>query len=61
MKNEKYDASYYVGKTKVNIVSPETVLGRKMTEMEKEKILEEIKKVNIEILKTRIANGELAI
>ena len=61
MENEKYDASYYVGKTKVNIVSPETVLGRKMTEMEKEKILEEIKKVNIEILKTRIASGELAI
>ena len=61
MENKKYDASYYVGKTKVNIVSPETVLGRKMTEMEKEKILEEIKKVNIEILKTRIANGELAI
>ena len=61
MKSKKYDATYYIGKTTVHIVSPETVLGRKMTEIEKEKILDEIKKVNIEILKTRIANGELAI
>lgn len=61
MENEKYDASYYVGKTKVNIVSPETVLGRKMTKEEKQIILEEIKKVNIEILKLRIVKGELPI
>ena len=59
MENKKYDASYYVGKTKVQIVSPETVLGRKMTNEEKEKILYDIKKVNLEILKLRIANGEL--
>ena len=52
MENKKYD---------VHIVSPETVLGRKMTEEEKQKVLDEIKKVNIEILKSRIANGELAI
>ena len=55
----KYDATYKVGKTTVNIVSPETVLGRKMTEKEKQKVLDEIKKVNIEILKSRIVNGEL--
>ena len=31
MENKKYDATYYIGKTTVHIVSPETVLGRKMT------------------------------
>lgn len=61
MKSKKYDATYYIGKTTVHIVSPETVLGRKMTEEEKQKILDDIKKVNIEILKSRIANGELVI
>ena len=48
MENKKYDATYYIGKTTVHIVSPETVLGRKMTEEEKQKVLDEIKKVNID-------------
>ena len=61
METKKYDATYQHRKTTVHIVSPETVLGRKMTEEEKQKVLDEIKKVNIEILKSRIANGELVI
>ena len=61
MEIKKYDATYHLEKTTVHIVSPETVLGRKMTEEEKQKVLDEIKKVNIEILKSRIAKGELAI
>ena len=61
METKKYDATYHLGKTTVHIVSPETVLGRKITEEEKQKVLDEIKKVNIEILKSRIANGELVI
>ena len=61
MENQKYDVSYRIGKITVNIVSPETVLGRKMTEEEKQKVLDDIKRVNIEILKSRIAKGELVI
>lgn len=57
---QKYDATYHFGKTTVHIVSPETVLGRKMTEEEKQKVLDEIKRINIDILKMRIANGEFA-
>lgn len=56
----KCDVTYYRGKTKVSIVSPETVLGRKMTEEEKQKVLDENKRINIEIIKYRIAKGELA-
>jgi hypothetical protein len=56
----KYDATYHFGKTTVHIVSPETVLGRKMTEEEKQKVLDEIIKVNVEIYKSRIAKGEIA-
>ena len=48
METKKYDATYHLGKTTVHIVSPETVLGRKMTEEEKQKVLDEIKKVNID-------------
>lgn len=55
----KYDATYKIGKTTIHIVSPETVLGRKMTEEEKQKVLDDIKKVNIEILKSRIAANNL--
>ena len=44
METKKYDATYHLGKTTVHIVSPETVLGRKMTEEEKQKVLDEIKK-----------------
>lgn len=58
-KEIKYDVTYQRGKTTVHIVSPETVLGRKMTDEEKQRVLDEIKRVNIEIYKTRIANGEL--
>lgn len=60
-KEIKYDATYHRGKTTVHIVSPETVLGRKMTEDEKQRILDEIKRVNIEIYKSRIANGEIVL
>lgn len=60
MEIHKCDVTYYRGKTKVSIVSPETVLGRKMTEEEKQRILEDVKRVNIEIIKYRIAKGELA-
>ena len=31
----KYDAEYRIGRSKVYIISPETVLGRKMTDEEK--------------------------
>lgn len=55
----KYDATYKRGKTTVHIVSPETVLGRKMTTEEKQKILDDIRNVNIEIFKSRIAKGEV--
>ena len=41
METKKYDATYHLGKTTVHIVSPETVLGRKMTEEEKQKVLDE--------------------
>lgn len=61
MEDIKYDASYYVGKTKVNIVSPETILGRKMTKEEIQKVLDDVIDVNREIIKHRIARGELAI
>ena len=60
METHKCDVTYYRGKTKVSIVSPETVLGRKMTEEEKQKVLDENKRINIEIIKYRIAKGELA-
>ena len=37
-----YDAEYRIGRSKVYIVSPETVLGRKMTDEEKQIVLEDI-------------------
>lgn len=43
----------------VNIVCPETILGRKMTEEEINKILDDIKKVNIEIFKYRMKKRDL--
>ena len=54
----KYDLTVKKGKTTIHIVSPETLLGRKMTEKEKQRVLEEIKRINIEIFKARIAKGE---
>lgn len=38
----KYDAEYRYGRAKVYIISPETVLGRKMTDEEKQIILDDI-------------------
>ncbi len=38
----KYDAEYRIGRSKVYIISPETVLGRKMTDEEKQIILDDI-------------------
>lgn len=40
--NKKYDAFVKKGNTKVYIISPETTLGRKMTDEEKQKVLDEI-------------------
>lgn len=47
-------------KPRVKIISPEEVLGRKMTKDEIDKILDEIKTVNVEILKHRLAVGDLS-
>lgn len=37
-----YDEEYTIGRAKVYIISPETVLGRKMTDEEKQIILDDI-------------------
>ncbi|MFI3211175.1 MAG: hypothetical protein R3Y64_09050 [Peptostreptococcaceae bacterium] len=47
-------------KPRVKIISPEEVLGRQMTKDEIDKILDEIKAVNVEILKHRLAVGDLS-
>lgn len=39
-----YDAEYKIGRAKVYIVSPETVLGRKMTDEEIKMVLEDVSK-----------------
>lgn len=46
----KYDASYLLngGKTKGYVVSPETVLGRKMTDEEIQRVLDDVKRINIQ-------------
>ncbi|MFI3211492.1 MAG: hypothetical protein R3Y64_10650 [Peptostreptococcaceae bacterium] len=48
-------------KPRVKIISPEEVLGRKMSRDEIDKILDEIKAVNVEILKHRLAVGDLSV
>lgn len=51
LNNTKYDKTIKRGKTTVHIVSPETMLGRKMTDEEIKVVLDEVKRVNIEIYK----------
>ncbi len=48
----EYDATYKLngGKTVCHVVSPERVLGRKMTEEEIQAILDEVKRIKIDRL-----------
>lgn len=45
MDDKEYDGFYKHGNTKVYIISPERVLGRKMTEEEKQRILDDASRV----------------
>lgn len=46
----KYDKTHKIGNTTIHVVSPETTLGRKMTQEEKDSILQECARVNLELL-----------
>lgn len=43
--DKEYDAFYKHGNTRVYIISPERTLGRKMTDEEKQKILDDASRV----------------
>lgn len=55
----EYDKTYKIGNATVHVVSPETTLGRKMTQEEIDSILKECAKVNLEIYNLRM-KGEIS-